>query len=200
MLYWECKRRLALLRRFHEQITAYFGNIEYASWMVGGGPNENKTAQNARREINMMMRDVAESLDSHGIPQDVLYQHPPALRLPSQVVDVIQNIFILYQYKDLGSERVFDCVERGIGSYETECRELKHASLNPFYWFGLLLKWFLGLPFKALGVMGFDLAENSKAGRIVKVGAFVGYMVTLVAGIVQIAQGWPTVRSLLRIH
>ena len=92
MLYWESKRRLALLRRFHEQITAYFGNIEYASWMVGGGPNENKTAQNARREINMMMRDVAESLDSHGIPQDVLYRHPPALRLPSQVVDVIQNI------------------------------------------------------------------------------------------------------------
>ena len=37
MLYWECKRRLALLRRFHEQITAYFDNIEYASWMVGGG-------------------------------------------------------------------------------------------------------------------------------------------------------------------
>ena len=48
--------------------------------------------------------------------------------------------------------------------------------------------------------MGFDLAENSKAGRIVKVGAFVGYVVTLVAGIVQIAEGWSTVRSILHIH
>ena len=159
MLYWECKRRLALLRRFHEQITAYFGNIEYASWMVGGGPNENKTAQNSRREINMMMRDVAESLDSHGIPQDVLYQHPPALRLPSQVVDVIQNISILYQYKDLGSERVFDCVERGIRVLRNEMRELKQRKPE-----SILLVWatakngFSGFPFKlALGVMGFDL-------------------------------------------
>ena len=95
---------------------------------------------------------------------------------------------------------MFDCVERGIGSYETECRELKHASFNPFYWLGLLLRWFLGLPFKALGVMGFDLAENSKVGRIVKLGAFVGYVVTLVAGIVQIAEGWSTIRSILHIH
>ena len=48
MLYWECKRRLAILREFRMQAVDYFENIEYAGWMAGGAPLPmNEVAQKA---------------------------------------------------------------------------------------------------------------------------------------------------------
>jgi hypothetical protein len=49
---------------------------------------------------------------------------------------------------------------------------LLHNSFNPLYWLGLLIVWFLRLPFRLLGAAGFDAgkAEYSLWGKIFKVG------------------------------
>src|SRR5689334_20260265 len=99
MLYWECKRRLALLRRFRVLAFDYFENIEYASWMTAGAPPRmNDKAQKARHEMNGMMEDVVLSFDVLRIPHVVAYQ-PAKPGDYAQPVDVIGNIFALYQFQ-----------------------------------------------------------------------------------------------------
>jgi hypothetical protein len=201
MLYWECQRRLESLRRFREAVSVYFANIEYANWMAGGAaPTMNDTAKKARVQLNLLMEDVTSSLDLQSIPHSVHYHWSPMMRMSPQVVDLMENIFILYQYKDLPHDRLFDCLERGIGYYEGESRRLRRASFNPLYWLRLAIVWVLHLPFALLGAAGFDVAENSKAGKVVKLATFTGSAVAFVAGIVQILLGWPTVRDLLHRH
>jgi hypothetical protein len=140
MLYWECKRRLALLRRFRVAAFDYFENIEYASWMAGGAPPKmNVTAQTARNEMNRMMGDVVMSFDLLSIPRIVFYQPPPISRGYAQNLDVILNVFDLYSFQ-LPTEKVFDCTDVAIGAYERECQKLLRKVFNPFYL--LVIEWF----------------------------------------------------------
>jgi hypothetical protein len=111
MLYWECKRRLALLRQFRVLAFDYFENIEYASWMEGGAPpNMNVKAQKARHDMNRMMGDVVVSFDLLSIPHVVFYQPAPITGGYAQNLDVIVNTFDLYSFQ-IPSEKVFDCTD-----------------------------------------------------------------------------------------
>src|SRR5437763_11832110 len=63
MLYWECRRRLRQLQQFRILAADYFDNVTHASWMAGRTPILNDKAQRARHQINLMMNEVAFSLD-----------------------------------------------------------------------------------------------------------------------------------------
>jgi hypothetical protein len=169
MLYWECKRRLALLRQFRVLAFDYFENIEYASWMTGGAPEMNVKAQKARHEMNRMMGDVVLSFDLLRIPHVVFYQPPPRASGYAQNLDIIVNAFDLYSFQ-IPPQRVFDCTDLAIGAYERECQRLLRKSFNPFYWLGMLIVWVLRLPFKLVAAAGFDATgvEASFLGKTLK--------------------------------
>ncbi len=117
--------------------------------MAGGAPPRmNDTAQKARHEMNGMMEDLMASFNLLGVAHVVAYQ-PVRPGEYAQPVDVVGNIFSLYQF-EIESQVVFDSTDRAIGAYERECRRLLRKSFNPLYWLGLLVVWFLRLPFKRL--------------------------------------------------
>ena len=159
MLYWECKRRLALLREFRLRAVDYFENIEYAGWMAGGAPRPmNEAAQKARHDMNRMLGEVLISLSRLTVPHVVSYQPPPRLGGYPQNVDVILNIFSLWEFQ-IGPERIFDTVDRAIGAYERECEKLFRRLFNPLYWMGMLVVQFLRIPSKLRGA-----GENDDPG------------------------------------
>lgn len=163
MLYWECKRRLAVLRKFRMQAVDYFENIEYAGWMAGGAPPRmNETAQKARHYMNRVLGDVLVSLSRLNVPHVVYYQPPPRLGGYAQNVDIILNVFSLWEFQ-IGPERVFDCVDRGIGAYERECEKLFRKLFNPLYWLGMLMLQFLRLPSKLRGTGGNDVPGTDQS-------------------------------------
>jgi hypothetical protein len=156
MLYWECKRRLVALQEFRMQAVDYFENITYAGWMAGGAPLPmNEPAQKARHKMNRVLGDVLLSITRMGVPHVVNYQPPPRLGGYAQNVDIILNIFCLWEFQ-IGSERVFDTVDRAIGTYERECKKLFLKLFNPLYWLGMLAVQFLRIPSKLRGTTGND--------------------------------------------
>jgi hypothetical protein len=194
MLYWECKRRLALLRRFRVLAFDYFENIQHAHWMAGGAPpSMNDKAQKARHEMNHIMGDVVLSFDLLVIPHVVFYQPPHGGY--AQTLDVIVNAFDLYSFQ-ITPHKVFDCTDRAVGAYESECRRLLRKSFNPLYWLEVLIVWFLQLPFRLLGAAGFDAgkAEHSLWGKIFKVGLG---LVPFTAAAVVVADHWTMIRTFI---
>ena len=155
----------------------------------------NDTAQKARHEINHVMEEVAQSFRLLRIVHVVTWTPPPAVGGYIQNVDLISNIFELHGFR-IPSQQVFDCTDRAVGAYERECRRLLRQSLNPLYWLGMLIVWFLHLPFKLLSAAGFDApkAENSVLGKLVKV---VLVLVPFIAAIVKIADDWDMIRRFL---
>jgi hypothetical protein len=200
MLYWECKRRLALLRQFRALASDYFANIEYADWMdIGGEPTVNEKSQRARNEINHMMHDAQLSFDLLGLPHTLVYTPPPMVGGYRQNVDVVGNMFDLWQFQ-LGRQVVFDSTDRAIGAYERERRALLRKSFNPLYWLGMLIAWVLRLPFKLLGAAGYDATtiEASGVGKAFKLvwGLIVG-VATIVPAAFEIHDRWDKIRGFL---
>jgi len=176
----------------------YFENIQFASWM--SGPVLNEDAQKARSELNRVMGDVLISLELLRVPHVVNYQPPPRTGGYVQNLDVILNMFSLWEFQ-IGPEQVFDSTDRAIGAYERECEKLRRKSFNPFYWLGMLFTWGLGLPFKLLGIAGFDAtkAEASIVGKVVKLvwGLALG-LAAFIPAILETADHWCMVRTFIQ--
>lgn len=200
MLYWECNRRLAQLRRFRALTRDYFQNIQRAGWMAGGAPPRmNDTAQEARHEMNGMMEDLVASFNLLGVPHIVAYQ-PVGPGEYAQPLDVVGSVFALYQFQ-VDSQIVFDTTDRAIGAYENERKRLLRKCFNPFYWLELLALWLLRFPFKLLGAAGFDArkVEDSFLGKLLKLalGLATG-LAAFLAAIAKIADQWPAAQGFLR--
>jgi hypothetical protein len=200
MLYWECKRRLELLHQFRGLAFNYFENIQHAHWAAGGAPpTMNDKAQKARHEMNHAMEDVVLSFDLLGIVHVVRWTPPRAVGGYMQNVDLIVNIFDLYGFR-IPPQMVFDCTDRAVGAYERECRRLLRKSFNPLYWLGILIVWVLRLPFKLLGVAGFDAnkVEESAFGKTLKLtwGLTLGFA-AIIPAIFEIHDHWSVVRQFL---
>jgi hypothetical protein len=193
MLYWECKRRLELLRRFRVLTSTYFENIQFPSW--SREPILDDESQKARHEINLIMNDLELSFNLLGIEHHVLHQPPPHQGGLVQTVNLVLNMFVLWQFQ-LDPRYVFDCTDRAIGAYENKCRRLFRSSFNPFYWLGLLLVEFLRLPFRVLGAAGFNAskAEGSLWGKLAKV---VFFLATVIPAVFAIIDHWSGVVGFL---
>jgi len=200
MLYWECKRRLALLRHLRVQMFDYFANIQYANWMAAGAPpTMNNKAQQARFQINSIMDDVLLSFDLLDLTHSITYRPPPMFGGYIQNIDLIGNLFSLWQF-EISPQFAFDCTDRAIGAYERECRRLFRKSFNPLYWLGIFIVWVLRLPFKLLGAAGFDATkvEESFFGKLLKLiwGLALG-LATLIPAILETADHWDKIQPLL---
>lgn len=196
MLFWECRRRFNQLVEFRKIAHDYFSNIQYGDWMARGcAPSQNDTSQRARNQINLMMHEVVDSFDLMGISHSITYTPPPMFRGYVQNIDLIGNIFDLWQF-DVPPSQIFDCTERAIGAYQREGLRLQRKIFNPFYWLGLALVWFLRLPFRLLTAAGFNGAkiEGSLFGKI---GKLVLALATLTATALKIADDWDKVRAVL---
>ncbi len=142
------------------QAVDYFDNMKYSGWMAGGAPLPmNEPAQKARHNMNRMLGDVLVSLNRMNVPHVVNYQPPPTRGGYSQNVDIILNIFSLWEFQ-IGPDRVFDTVDRAIGSYERECKKLFRKLFNPLYWLGMLVLQFLRIPSKLRGTTGNDVPNT----------------------------------------
>lgn len=182
------------MRQFRLLTFDYFQNVRYVSRQhaLRGQALMNDRAQKARNEMNHLLNDIAGSLDRAGVNRVVSWTPPPMIGGYIQDVDLIGNVFGLAAF-DIPSQSVFDCIDRAIGTYERECQRLLRKSLNPFYWFGLLIMWLLSIPFKLLGAAGFDAtrAENSFFGKLFKVawGTVLGFA-TLIPALDIVAHTW----------
>jgi hypothetical protein len=198
MLFWECRRRLELLIRFRGLALEYFKNTQPAAWMAGPGmpPTENETAAKSRIEINKLMHDLTESFALIGIEPCLRWTPPPVLGGYVQSVDVVTNMFGLWQFQ-IPPSALLDNTERAIGRYESEFRRLRRKLFNPFYWAGLLIVAILRLPFKLLGAAGFNAAkaENSLLGKMFKVAVgTVLFFAAVVPAALELSDHWDKVR------
>ena len=192
MLYWECKRRLTVLRQFRVLASDYFKNIQNAGWQSAGvPPRMNEVSVNARGAMNLLMQDVLLSLNLIGVSASSTYLNP--MGGYSMNVHVIENIFDLWQFR-MRPTMAFDTLDRAIGAYDQKCKRLFRQTFNPVYWLGLLIAWVFHLPFQLLRAAGFKTTkfEESFLGKLSKltVGGF-GFAYLL-------ADHWSMTRDFIR--
>lgn len=180
--FWENKRRLQVLNKFRSLVVNYYKNSNY-SWQAGGRIEKDEARQ-ARTEINLILHDAHKVIIYSGVSIVVQYTPPPAIGGYIQNLDVIQNMFILHQFQ-MGKNAVIDIIDRSIGIYQTDQSLCFRRTINPFWWIAKLFTWFVSLPFKLLGTVGFDQkkAEESLIGKIIK--AFL-YLITVFASLLTI--------------
>mgnify|MGYP001615434167 CR=1 FL=1 len=179
---WENKRRLQVLNNFRLLVKTYYDHSNY-SWMAEG-QIEKDEAKQARTEINLILHDAHNIITYSGVPTIVRYTPPPVVGGYIQNLDVIKNMFILHQFQ-MGEDAVTDIIDRSIGIYQSDQSLCFRRTINPFWWIGKLFTWFVSLPFKLLGTIGFDQkkAEESLIGKIIK-GLL--YLITVFASLLTI--------------
>lgn len=180
--YWQNKSRLKTILEFRDQIDLYFQNSE-GNW-VSNTRIEQPEAKRARVNINRMNEKVHRIVRLSGTPTIIQYTPPPKVGGYIQNIDVISNIFSLYDY-NIRPNIVYDMIDRAIGVYEDNKTRSLIRTLNPFFWISLLFKYMISLPFNLLGLLGFDQEsiELSFIGRFVK-GIFL--IITYIASILTI--------------
>ena len=167
ILIWENNRRILKLGEFRKSIVAYFNNCDFSGYALE--PEENQKALDARREINVSLKEVFKITVAAGINPTITYTPPPAIGGYIRDVDLIHNIFNIRAYR-LSPEMIIDVIDRAIGVYATNRRMAKVRIINPFYYLGVILDLITELPFILIGRLGFDRdkAESSSVGRIAK--------------------------------
>src|SRR5262249_49858530 len=143
------------------------------------------------------MGEVELCFDRLGVTHAIIYQPPANVGGYVQRLDLVSNIFELWRFQ-VGPEKVFDCIDRAIGTYERESRRLFRSSFNPLYWLQIVFMWLLRSPFKLLGAAGFNAkqAEESIPGKLLKVAIGI---VPFTAAALYIAERWSTVQQFLRV-
>lgn len=99
---------------------------------------------------------------------------------------------------DLAS--VEDCIFMLIGYLENGLGALDRGLRNPWHWLTVGTTSVLDTPVRALaalGIIGQGAADKAAGSRIYRLVALIGLIVSIIAGLVQIVDGWDTVRSFL---
>ena len=162
MLYWECKRRLKDLQHFRELLAGYFGSLAEANWPASIRDRETSESERLRREINLRLKDAIVCCELVGEPATVLYSPPPALGGFQGRLNLLREVFNLQDYH-IGTDRIFDSLDRAIGEYERRKRRLHRQMFNPLFWLKLALVKIIEIPFQILGAAGFDAAKMEKS-------------------------------------
>ncbi len=168
----ENKRRVSLLVEFRNQVVDYFNDItSFTTFRT----IEGKTAEKLRIKINRNLRNIYSILLAVGVSPLV------------GDIDILQNIFLIPKLPLVEPQRLLDHIERAIGVYEHDQKKATWRTINPLFWLGLLLDYFVNLPFKVIGRFGFDQmkVETSILGRIIK---GVGWLFTRLAAFLTVLQ------------
>jgi len=181
---FENYNRLTELIEFRTLVIDYFNNSRLEEFSLSYERKEDQIAQEARGKINRKLDELHDIVLLAGINPTLFYSPPPAIGGYCHDIDLIHNIFNLGKFS-IAPNIVIDIIDRAIGIYENNRWKAFRRTLNPFFYFGLIINWVATLPFVLLGTLGFDRkkAETSFLGRIVK---GITYLVSLIASILTI--------------
>jgi len=134
--------------------------------------------------MNLILKDVVQSIDLIGIPRIVHYTPPPAIGGFAGPVDLITSVFQVWQFH-IEPQMCADVLDRAIGEYQGMEGKLRRNLFNLFYWLWLGFTNLLGIPFRILGAAGFNARamEQTIGGKVAK--AILGF-VSLIAGLLTI--------------
>ena len=165
---WENVRRSNQLVAFYEHVVTYFDGTE-ADWQGNVVSNGDPRVAMARREINMMSKEIGRIVQAAGVSVSLDWTPPALVGGRTQTIHLIDNIFNLNSF-EIGPSWVFDTLERAIGVYVADRSAAKRRTLNPVWWAGRFLVWFGRMPFRFLAAAGFNVraAEQSVLGRLVR--------------------------------
>ena len=180
-----CQNQLV---EFRNNLVDYFNNCQLGDW--SNEIHENDRATTLRSNLNQNLLNIQEIIHGADVETYLIYTPPAMVGGYRQNIDVISNIFHLHQYK-IKPKHVLDFIDRAIGVYKNDERKSLIRTFNPFFWIVVLLDFIVSAPFKLLGKVGVNakLIEQSNVGKIAK---FILYIVSLLAGVISIAQplGW----------
>ena len=165
--YWKNRRSTAELQQFRLDLEGYIDHSSY-HWQADDVIEEEQ-AKVLKVRMNRALHRVINAIDHAGLTSIVIYTPPPSVGGYQQHVDLLDNIFILHQFK-IPQGRVIELIDRAIGIYEDDRWPALLRSINPIWWFWRGLVLVSSGPFKLLSIAGFDVAniENSFAGRLVR--------------------------------
>lgn len=166
MFIWENIKRTDELLSFRNLVVQYFNAASY-HWMADGRI-ENDEAVEARRQINLIIHKIKRYIREAGVSTIKYYSPPPAIGGFSGNIDIFDEIF--NDTLRIPSNQILDTIERTIGIYQNDKVKSWIRTLNPFFWIYLILEKFVALPFKLLGLAGFnqERIESSLTGKILK--------------------------------
>lgn len=164
---WENKRRLDRLAQFRNHIVSYFNGSKY-SWQAQARI-ESSDIQQVRHEIDLRIEEIQRIVREAQVSSRVMWTAAPVDGGYSQPLDILANLFELDRFQ-IRPNRVVSVLDRAIGVYQDDQRKSANRTFNPLWWIGKILGWLIRLPFRLLGMIGFDAdkAESSILGRLTK--------------------------------
>jgi len=181
-----CQRQLI---EFRNSVIDYFNNCEYGDYLTRDF-SENDKARCLRSTLNRNLLSIQDIVYYADVTSHIIYTPPPIVGGYVQNINLISNIFHLYQY-EIEPKYLLDFIDRAIGVYKNDQIKSLLRTFNLFFWIGILLDFIVSAPFKLLGRAGISTKEieESNLGKIAKL---ILYITSLAAGVVSIAQplGW----------
>ncbi|HOX54636.1 MAG: hypothetical protein PHI86_03470 [Candidatus Omnitrophica bacterium] len=179
---FENNRRIQQLYAFIDLIGRYFQNTRHDGFSFE--LIENEEALTIRMEIDRILTRIYRIVIASGVNPVIQYTPPPAIGGYIRDIDVIHNIFNLSRF-EIRPTILLDYIYRAIGIYEDNSKSALIRTFNPFFWLGLLLDYIVSLPFRFMGIIGFNQnkVESSFIGKIVK---GILYLITVFASFLTI--------------
>lgn len=162
---FENKKRLILLEDFRLHLDTYLNNLKHH---YSGGLSENVKAEKEHKKINNRIDEACSYIDA----------------IPS-IVGIVDENNYLTKGLDICQQNIIDrshfyksllnMTERAISIYKKDSKRAKQRTYNPFFWIVLLIDCLVGLPFEALGKVGFNQnkIEASFVGKLFKYAFYV---------------------------
>lgn len=108
---FENKKRINKLIDFTNNVIGYFNNVrpEYLSRSF----IENQEAKEFRQKINLSIKEVRQIILASGTGTIFRYTPPPIIGGYTCNIDIIESIFLIYQY-ELQPSQIVDIIERAM--------------------------------------------------------------------------------------
>ncbi len=187
---WENNSRSKLLQDFKDLVITYFNNLEYPRYGGGFEFTEKEEAKEARSKINKILDKTYSIMILAGVSLTVFQAPPPAIGGIACDIDILHNIFNLHRFQ-IPHEELLDHLERAIGIYKNDRNNAILRTINPFFWIASVIDYFVSLPFKLFGKVGFSQKniEFSTVGKIIKyILYFVFYSILIIEPLINILE------------
>jgi hypothetical protein len=136
--FWENSARLKLLTHFRSLVKTYFENSILN--MVTGSYNEKPEATDAKKAINLIMKN-AYTIISHAEIKTYTASTPSvSVKGRGKNIDLILNIFNLAS-NNIEPDIAIDYIDQAIAVYKDNRIASLIRVINPFFWMSVALKY-----------------------------------------------------------
>jgi len=172
MFFWQNASKLYTLFEYRDLVIDYFNEAQpYDLFEM----HDTEKSIQLRSKINRTTQQITDALYSVGIVPVIHWTPPAMIGGYSQNIDLVNNLFNLRRYQ-IHPQTLIDILDKAIGIYSADRVNSFLRTVNPLFWVYLLINYFVRLPFKLLGLAGFNQRkiEGSLLGKI-----FAGVFTTL---------------------